>query len=94
MECWNLILRIDAKEFINEEFNIKFDYPDAWKSLTSFISNFGIEYDSNTRTYTFIINKYFEDFKIAVNNFIYGLESGNEDLSQFKDVIESKPMLI
>ena len=54
----------------------------------------GIEYDSTTRTYTFIINKYFEDFKIAVNNFINGLESGNEDLSKFKDVIESKPMLI
>jgi len=35
-----------------------------------------------------------EDFKIAVNNFMYGLESGNEDLSQFSDVIESKPMLI
>ena len=54
----------------------------------------GIEYDSTTRTYTFIVNKYFEDFKIAVNNFIYGLESGNEDLSQCRDVIESKPMLI
>jgi hypothetical protein len=54
----------------------------------------GILYDSTTRTYTFIVNKYFEDFKIAVNNFIYGLESGNEDLSQFRDVIESKPMLI
>lgn len=54
----------------------------------------GIEYDSTTRTYTFIVNKYFEDFKIAVNNFIYGLETGNEDLSQFRDVIESKPMLI
>ena len=54
----------------------------------------GIEYDSTTRTYIFIVNKYFEDFKIAVNNFIYGLESGNEDLSKFRDVIESKPMLI
>ena len=38
--------------------------------------------------------KYFEDFKIAVNNYIYGLESENEDLSKFRDVIESKPMLI
>lgn len=56
--------------------------------------DFGILYDSNTRTYTFIVNKYFEDFKIAVKNFIYGLESGNEDLPKFKDVIESKPMLI
>ena len=55
----------------------------------------GIEYDSTTRTYTFIINKYFEDFKIAVNNFIYGLESGNEDLSKFRDVmLELKLMLI
>jgi hypothetical protein len=54
----------------------------------------GILYDSTTRTYTFIINKYFKDFKIAVNNFIYGLESGNEDFSKFRDVIESKPMLI
>ena len=53
----------------------------------------GILYDSTTRTYTFIVSKYL-DFKIAVNNFIYGLESGNEDFSKFKDVIESKPMLI
>ena len=54
----------------------------------------GILYDSNSRIYIFIIRKYFEDFKIAVNNFIRGLESGNEDFSKFKDVIESKPLLI
>jgi hypothetical protein len=53
----------------------------------------GILYDSISRTYTFIIRRYFEDFKIAVNNFIHGLESGNEDLSKFNDVIESKPLL-
>jgi len=47
-----------------------------------------------TRTYTFIIYKYFENFKITVNNYIYGLESENEDLSKLRDVIESKPMLI
>ncbi len=52
-----------------------------------------IEYDSTTRTYAFVVNKYL-DFKIAVNNFLYGLESGNEDLSHFRDIIESKPMLI
>ncbi len=54
----------------------------------------GISYDSTTRTYTFIVSRYLKDFKIAVNNFIYRLESGNEDFSKFKDVIESKPMLI
>jgi len=54
----------------------------------------GILYDSTTRTYTFIISRYLKDFKIAVNDFIYGLEAGNEDLSKFRDVIESKPMLI
>jgi hypothetical protein len=54
----------------------------------------GILYDSTTRTYTFIIRRFFEDFKIAVNDFIYGLESENEDLSKFRDVIENKPMLI
>ena len=54
----------------------------------------GILYDSTTRTYTFIVRRYFEDFKIAVNNFINGLESGNEDLSKFRDVIVNKPMLI
>lgn len=31
---------------------------------------------------------------IAVNNFIHGLESGIEDFYKFKDVIESKPLLI
>ncbi len=54
----------------------------------------GILYDSTTRTYTFIISRYLKDFKIAVNNFIFGLESGNEDISKFRDVIENKPMLI
>jgi hypothetical protein len=54
----------------------------------------GILYDSITKTYTFIVSRYFKDFKIAVNNFIYGLESGSEDLSKFRDVIESKPMLL
>ena len=53
----------------------------------------GILYDSVSRTYTFVVRKYFEDFKIAVNSFIHGLESGNEDLSKFNDVIESKPLL-
>ena len=28
----NGINQIDAKEFINEEFSIKFNYPDEWKS--------------------------------------------------------------
>ena len=28
----------------------------------------GILYDSTTRTYTFIVRRYFEDFKTAVNN--------------------------
>jgi hypothetical protein len=55
--------------------------------------NCGILYDSVSRTYTFVVRKYFEDFKIAVNSFIHGLESGNEDLSKFNDVIESKPLL-
>jgi len=54
----------------------------------------GILYDSTTRTYTFIIRRFFEDFKIAVNDFIDGLESENEDLSKFRNVIENKPMLI
>jgi hypothetical protein len=54
----------------------------------------GILYDSVSRTYTFIVRRYFEDFKIAVNNFIHGLELGNENFSKFKDVIESKPLLI
>ena len=53
----------------------------------------GILYDSVSRTYTFVVRKYFEDFKIAVNSFIHGLESGCEDLSKFNDVIESKPLL-
>ena len=54
----------------------------------------GILYDSTIRTYTFIVTRYFEDFKIAVNNFIHGLESGNEDFAKFRDVIESKPVLL
>ena len=54
----------------------------------------GILYNSNSKIYIFVVRKYFEDFKNAVNNFIGGLESGNEDFSKFKDVIESKPLLI
>lgn len=44
----NGINQIDAKEFINEEFNVKFVYPDEWKSepLTGKkTTTFGIEYD-------------------------------------------------
>jgi hypothetical protein len=54
----------------------------------------GISYDSTTRTYTLVVSMYLKDFKIAVNDFISRLEAGNEDLSKFRDVIESKPMLI
>ena len=41
------INQIDAKEFINEEFNIKFEYPDEWKleTYTRQAATFGIEYD-------------------------------------------------
>jgi hypothetical protein len=44
----NGINQIDAKEFINEEFNIKFEYPDEWKSdslIGKKTTTFGIEYD-------------------------------------------------
>ena len=43
----NGINQIDAKEFINEEFGIKFDYPDEWELTTANenLSSFHVKYD-------------------------------------------------
>ena len=43
----NGINQIDAKEFINEEFGIKFDYPDEWELIRANenLSSFHAEYD-------------------------------------------------
>jgi hypothetical protein len=43
----NGINQIDAKEFINEEFGIKFDYPDEWEltRANENLSSFHAEYD-------------------------------------------------
>lgn len=43
----NGINQIDEKEFINEQFNIKFEYPDEWKTelLIHKTATFEIEYD-------------------------------------------------
>jgi hypothetical protein len=44
----NGINQIDAKEFINEEFGIKFNYPDEWELTTANenLSSFHAEYDA------------------------------------------------
>jgi hypothetical protein len=40
----------------------------------------GIEYDHQTSNYSFHVGWDFEDLKKAVNEYIYGLENGTEDL--------------
>jgi hypothetical protein len=54
-----------------------------------------ILYDKLSNSYTFFcVRCYYEDFKSAVNNYIQGLEYGAEDLTKFKQALESKPKLI
>jgi len=56
--------------------------------------NCGLEYDPITNRYTFNIRHYFEDFKVAVNKYISGLESGLEDRTLFEKAMKGKPILI
>jgi hypothetical protein len=51
-------------------------------------------YDKLSNSYTFCVRRYYEDFKSAVNNYVQGLEYGTEDLTKFKQALESKPELI
>jgi hypothetical protein len=54
----------------------------------------GILYDKLSNSCTFCVRRYYEDFKSAVNNYVQGLEYGAEDLTKFKQALESKPELI
>jgi len=42
--------------------------------------NCGIEYDDQTKHYTFHVPTYFEDFKEAVSAYLRGLENGGKKL--------------
>jgi hypothetical protein len=56
--------------------------------------NCGILYDGISDSYTFYVRRYYEDFKTAVNEYIEGLEHGREDITKFKQALETKPELI
>jgi hypothetical protein len=54
----------------------------------------GIEYDEKTKTYTFYIKRYFEDFKFAVNKYIMDVMSNVDLLEKAKKVVDSKGMIL
>lgn len=56
--------------------------------------HYGIDYDDKTRTYTFYIRRYFEDFKFAVNKYIADLMSDTILLENAKSVVDTKGTLI
>jgi hypothetical protein len=43
-----------------------------------------------TRNYTFYVRKYFEDFKIAVNNYIEELKTNSDKFNCAKQALEEK----
>jgi hypothetical protein len=54
----------------------------------------GIIYDTKTKTYTFCIRKYLEDFKFAVNNYIEELKTDLEKFRNAKKVPEKGAKLL
>jgi hypothetical protein len=54
----------------------------------------GIIYDTKTKTYTFCIKKYLEDFKFAVNNYIEELKTDLEKFDNAKKVLEKGAKLL
>jgi hypothetical protein len=49
-----------------------------------------IVYDKKTQNYTFCVRKYFEDFKIAVNNYIEELKTESDKFNHAKQALEGK----
>lgn len=41
------IYQIDAKEFTNQEYNIKFEYPDEWEQDVDGVTEYRVDYDKN-----------------------------------------------
>jgi hypothetical protein len=54
----------------------------------------GIEVNGTTNHYTFNIQTYFKDFKIAVDQYISGLKNGTEDVDKMNKSLLGKPKLI
>ncbi len=54
----------------------------------------GIEYDAQTKRYTFHVRTYFEDLKKAVGAYLGGLENGTEELSLAEQALRNRPELI
>jgi hypothetical protein len=54
----------------------------------------GIELDRNSNTYTFYVQKYFEEFKKAVDNYIANLDSGIASVKLLEDALRNKPELL
>jgi len=54
----------------------------------------GIDYDQTSMKYIFWIRTYFDEFKYAVNHYIDGLDTGNENLQKLEDSLDGRPELI
>jgi hypothetical protein len=54
----------------------------------------GIEFDTISNTYTFFVQKYFEEFKKAVDNYITNLENNKEGITLLEQALVNKPELM
>ena len=54
----------------------------------------GITVDNTNKKYVFNIISYFEDFKKAIDEYINGLEIGNEKVRKMEQALRNKPILI
>jgi hypothetical protein len=55
---------------------------------------YGIEFDTNSNTYTFFVQKYFEEFKRAVDRYIVNLEINNEGVKLLEQALANKSELL
>lgn len=61
---------------------------------TGYIGSHGIEYDQTEKGYIFWVRAYFEEFKKAVNCYIYRLKEDPKSLDNLKKALKDRPELL
>ena len=54
----------------------------------------GIDYNDKTEVFTFYVRRYLEDFKFAVNNYIYELSTDQDKFNKARIALEHKARLL
>src|SRR6478752_4210938 len=54
----------------------------------------GIIYDDKTKVYIFYVRRYLEDFKFAVNNYLYELKIDLNKFNNAKKALEKRPQML